>query len=43
MPAVFHCSYSIHVNAKDAEELKEAQAGMPLPVPGTANCFNCGW
>eukprot|EP00882_Tetradesmus_deserticola_P021147 GHRQ01022888.1.p1 GENE.GHRQ01022888.1~~GHRQ01022888.1.p1 ORF type:complete len:168 (-),score=21.69 GHRQ01022888.1:525-1028(-) len=37
------CSYSIHVNKKSSEELKEAQAGLPLPVPGTANCFACGW
>lgn len=37
------CSYSIHVESKTASELQEAQQGLPLPVPGTANCFSCGW
>eukprot|EP00882_Tetradesmus_deserticola_P006364 GHRQ01006693.1.p1 GENE.GHRQ01006693.1~~GHRQ01006693.1.p1 ORF type:complete len:352 (+),score=131.49 GHRQ01006693.1:263-1318(+) len=44
LQALLSCpTYSIHVNKKSSEELKEAQAGMPLPVPGTANCFACGW
>uniref|UniRef100_A0A383W828 Metallo-beta-lactamase domain-containing protein n=1 Tax=Tetradesmus obliquus TaxID=3088 RepID=A0A383W828_TETOB len=44
LQALLSCpTYSIHVNERSAEELKEAQAGMPLPVPGTANCYSCGW
>ncbi|WIA36299.1 hypothetical protein OEZ86_007624 [Tetradesmus obliquus] len=44
LQALLSCpTFSIHVNERSAEELKEAQAGMPLPVPGTANCFSCGW
>ncbi|WIA16117.1 hypothetical protein OEZ85_012836 [Tetradesmus obliquus] len=44
LQALLSCpTFSIHVNEKSSKELKEAQAGMPLPVPGTANCFSCGW
>jgi glyoxylase-like metal-dependent hydrolase (beta-lactamase superfamily II) len=28
---------------KDSEELKEAQRGMPIPVPGCEGIYHCGF
>lgn len=35
--------FSIHVKEKTAAELKAAQQGLPLPVPGCSNVYSNGW
>jgi hypothetical protein len=35
--------YSIHARDRTSQELKEAQEGLPAPVPGTSNVYHNGW
>jgi hypothetical protein len=35
--------FSIHARERSAEELKQAQEGLPKPVPGTHNVYANGW
>ena len=37
------CRFSINMRHKDKDELKEAQQGMPIPVPGCDGVYHCGF
>jgi glyoxylase-like metal-dependent hydrolase (beta-lactamase superfamily II)/ferredoxin len=44
LQALLSCpTFSIHVKERSAQELKAAQDGLPLPVPGTSNVCSNGW
>lgn len=44
LQALLSCpTYSIHTNNRAADELKEAQQGLPQLIPGTTSVYYCGW
>ncbi|KAL6759763.1 beta-lactamase-like protein [Haematococcus lacustris] len=44
LQALLSCpTFSIHVDRRTPQELREAQEGLPAPVPGVPGVFHCGW